>query len=185
MLLQNFQINRFGFRKSVTISALCAIALAPVVLDANAANAQPKGMQGSYIGVGIGAGVTDDGVDGGDDEVFGGHVQGRLAIPKTPVSLRGAVLFGGDAAAIMPMITVDVPIAKNTNLYVGGGYSFVTDEGDSTQLGNEDSVVLTTGVETAVSRNVVLYGDVKWGIDAYEDRSKDAVSLQLGVGYRF
>ena len=178
MLLQNFQLNRFCFHKSITISALCAIALAPVVLDANIANAQPKGMQGSYVGAGLGAGVTDD-------EVIGGNVQGRLAIPKTPVSLRGAVLFGGDAAAIMPMITVDVPIAKNTNLYLGGGYSFVTDEGDSTQLGDEDSVVLTTGVETGIGRNAVIYGDVKWGIDAYDDSSKDAVSLQLGVGYRF
>jgi hypothetical protein len=52
-------------------------------------------------------------------------------------------------------------------------------------LGNQDSVVLTTGVETGVGRNVVLYSDVKWGIDAYEDSSKDAVSLQLGAGFRF
>jgi hypothetical protein len=56
----------------------------------------------------------------------------------------------------MPMLTVDVPVANNTNLYLGGGYSFVTDEGKSTQLGNQDSVVLTTGVETGVSRNVVV-----------------------------
>ena len=178
MLLQNLQSDRFGFRKSVTISALCALALAPVVLDANAASAQPKGMKESYIGVGIGAGVTGD-------DVFGGNAQGRLAIPKTPVSLRGAVLFGGDAAAIMPMLTVDVPVAKNTNLYLGGGYSFVTKDGNETQLGDEDSVVLTTGVETGIGRNAVIYGDVKWGIDAYEDSSKQAVSFQLGVGYRF
>jgi hypothetical protein len=45
--------------------------------------------------------------------------------------------------------------------------------------------VLTTGVETGVSQNVVVYGDVKVGIDAYEDSSREAVSLQLGVGYRF
>jgi hypothetical protein len=186
MLMQNLKINRFSFRKTVTISAVCALSIAPVVLSANAASAQASGLQGSYVGVGIGAGVTDDGrEEGGDGKTFGGVVQGRLAIPNTPVSLRGAVLFGGDATALMPMLTFDVPVAKNTNVYLGGGYSFVTDDGKATQLGNQDSVVLTTGVETGVGRNVVVFGDVKWGIDAYEDSSKDAVSLQLGVGYRF
>jgi hypothetical protein len=185
MLLQHHLINRFCLRSTVTISALCTLSLASVVLNATQAQAQARGLQGSYVGVGIGAGVTDDATEGGDGEFLGGNVTGRLAIPNAPVSLRGTVLFGGDATALMPMLTVDVPIAKNTNLYLGGGYSFVTDEGKSTQLGNQDSVVLTTGVETGVGRNVVVYGDVKWGIDAYEDTSKDAVSLQLGVGYRF
>ncbi len=185
MLLHSLKINRFPFRSAITISALCALSIAPVVLSANAASAQARGLQGNYVGVGIGAGVTDEPGEGGDDSVFGGNAQGRVAIPNTPISVRAAVLFGGDATAIMPMVTYDVPIANNTNLYVGGGYSFVTDDGKSTQLGNEDSVVLTTGVETGISQNVVVYGDVKWGIDAYENSSKDAVSLQLGVGYRF
>ena len=185
MLVQHHLINRFCLRSTVTISAICTLSLASVVLNATQAHAQARGLQGSYVGAGIGAGVTDDGTEGGEGEIFGGNVTGRLAIPNTPVSLRGTVLFGGDATALMPMLTVDVPVANNTNLYLGGGYSFVTDEGKSTQLGNQDSVVLTTGVETGVSRNVVVYGDVKWGIDAYEDSSKDAVTLQLGVGYRF
>ncbi len=188
MLLQHHLINRFSLRSTLTISALCTLSLVSVVLDASKAHAQTRGLPGSYVGVGIGAGVTDDGIsegDDGDDEIFGGSVQGRYAIPNTPVSLRGAVLFGGEATAIMPMLTVDVPVANNTNLYLGAGYSFVTNDGKSTQLGNQNSVVLTTGVETGVSQNVVVYGDVKVGIDAYEDSSREAVSLQLGVGYRF
>ena len=190
MLLQHHLINCFSLR-SITISALCTLSLVSVVLDASKAHAQTRGLPGSYVGVGIGAGVTDDGIsegeggDDGDDEIFGGSVQGRYAIPNTPVSIRGAVLFGGEATAIMPMLTVDVPVANNTNLYLGAGYSFVTNDGKSTQLGNQNSVVLTTGVETGVSQNVVVYGDVKVGIDAYEDSSREAVSLQLGVGYRF
>jgi len=191
MLLQHHLINRFSLRSTLTISALCTLSLVSVVLDASKAHAQTRGLPGSYVGVGIGAGVTDDGIsegeggDDGDDEVFGGSVQGRYAIPNSPVSLRGTVLFGGEATAIMPMLTVDVPVADNTNLYLGGGYSFVTNDGKSTQLGNQNSVVLTTGVETGVSQNVVLYGDIKVGIDAYEDDSREAASLQLGVGYRF
>jgi hypothetical protein len=185
MLLQQKKINRFSFSSTLTLKALCVLSLASVVLSAHGANAQTRGLQGSYVGAGIGAGVTDDGREGGDGETVGGHVQGRVAVPNTPVSVRAAVLFGGEAAAIMPMLTFDIPIANNTNLYLGGGYSFVTLNGKSTQLGNQDSVVLTTGVETGIGRNVVVYGDVKWGIDAYEDSSKDAVSLQLGAGYRF
>ncbi|MGF1677190.1 MAG: hypothetical protein ACFCUV_26415 [Rivularia sp. (in: cyanobacteria)] len=48
--------------------------------------------------------------------MFGGNVQGRYAIPQTPISARGAILFGGDATAIMPMLTIDSAIADNTNL---------------------------------------------------------------------
>ncbi len=185
MKLKNLTVNRFSVRSVATISTLSALLIAPVLLSASAVSAQTAGLQGNYVGAGIGAGVTDDGREGGDGETFGGNVQGRLAIPNAPVSLRGAVLFGGDATAIMPMVTYDVPVANNTNLYLGGGYSIVTSDNKSTQLGNQDSVVLTTGVETGVGRNVVLYSDVKWGIDAYEDSSKDAVSLQLGAGFRF
>jgi hypothetical protein len=168
MLLQHHLINRFSSRSTLTISALCTLSLASVVLDASKAHAQTRGLSGSYIGVGIGVGVTDDGFsegeggDDGDDEIFGGSVQGRYAIPNTPVSLRGAVLFGGEATAIMPMLTVDVPVADNTNLYLGAGYSFVTNDGKSTQLGNQNSVVLTTGVETGVNQNAVVYGGQSW-----------------------
>jgi hypothetical protein len=157
---------------------------ATILLSASIATAQPAGMNDNYIGAGISAGTTH-GIHSNDDAVFGGNIQGRFAIPQTPASARGAVLFGGDATAIVPTLTYDLPIAKNTNLYVGGGYSFITSEGQNTQLGNRDAAVVSAGVESKVNRNVVVYSDAKWAIDAYQNSSGDALSLQAGVGLGF
>jgi len=167
--------------KSLVAGSVAAAALvAPVLLSAESASAQPLvgGMSGSYIGAGIAAGVTEDGT-------FGGNVQGRLDIPVAPVSVRGAALFSDDGAALMPIVTYDLPIAPRTNLYLGGGYSFVTEEGGDTPLGNQNAPVLTAGAETAIASNIVLYGDAKVGIDAYEESNDAAVSLQLGAAFRF
>lgn len=143
-----------------------------------------RGMSRNYIGAGIGAGVTNGGRQN-DAALFGGNVQGRYAIPNKPVSVRGAVLFGSDSVAIVPTVTYDAAIAKNTNLYLGGGYSFVTDEGQASQLGNKNAPVLTLGAESQVANNVVVYSDAKFGIDAYQGSDADALSLQAGVGYSF
>jgi hypothetical protein len=170
--------------------AASALAVASVIFSAGIASAQTPqtaealGMKGSYIGAGVSAGVTNGGRQN-DAALLGGNIQGRAAINSAPVSVRGAVLFGGDATAFMPMLTYDAPIAKNTNVYVGGGYSFVTDEGKATQLGNKNTPVVTLGAESEIARNTVLYGDAKWGIDAYKDSNAGALSLQTGVGFRF
>lgn len=163
--------------------ALSLFTITSIVLAGGMSMAQ-TGMDGSYIGVGIAGGVTDGG-QGDDDAVFGGNIQGRYAIPESSISARGAILFGGDATAIMPMLTIDSPIGDNSNFYLGAGYSWITDEGENTPLGNKNAAVITLGAESEVSDRVILYGDVKWGIDAYENSSNDAVSLQAGVGYRF
>lgn len=167
--------------------AASALTIASIVFTAGIAGAQTadtKGTNANYIGVGVAAGATSGG-QGDDYAQFGGNVQGRYAVPNAPVSVRGAVLFGGDATAIMPVVTYDVPIANNTNVYFGGGYSFVTDEGKNTPLGNENAPVITLGAESQLSNNIVAYGDAKWGIDAYRNSDADAVSFQAGLGYRF
>ncbi|MFN6564116.1 MAG: outer membrane beta-barrel protein [Nostoc sp. ChiSLP01] len=163
------------------------LAAASIILSGGIASAQTagtNGTNGNYIGAGIAAGATSGG-QGNDDAQLGGNVQGRYAVPNAPVSLRGSVLYGGDSAAIMPIVTYDAPIAKNTNLYFGGGYSFITDEGQNNPLGNRNAPVVTLGVESEVANNVIAYGDTKWGIDAYRNSDADAVSFQAGLGYRF
>ena len=85
----------------------------------------------------------------------------------------------------MPLITYDLPIAANTNLYVCGGYSFVEKNGKPTPLGNRDAAVITVGAESSVTRDIVVYGDAKLGIKAYENSPASALSFQAGVGYRF
>ncbi len=165
---------------SWTIATLVAL---PILVVPSLAMAQP-GMTGSYIGAGVAAGVTNGG-QVNDDAVFGGNVQGRFAIPETPISVRGAVLFGGQTTALVPTLTYDVAIGKHTNLYLGGGYSFVVKDGERTPIGNRDAAVVTVGVESEVAKSVVVYGDAKWGINAYENSSTDALTLQGGVGFRF
>lgn len=183
--------------KLIKTLAVSALAVASFVLTGGIASAQTnttttsvttstttRGMNGSYLGAGLSAGVTNGGQQD-DAALLGGNIQGRVAIPKSPVSVRGAVLFGGDSTAAMPMLTYDAPIAKNTNVYIGGGYSFLTDEGQASQLGNQNAPVVTLGAESEVAKNVIVYGDAKWGIDAYKNSDADALSLQTGVGFRF
>ncbi|BAZ41526.1 hypothetical protein NIES4101_74920 [Calothrix sp. NIES-4101] len=173
--------------KIFKLIASAALAITPIFLAPGIASAQTlqeKGMTSSYVGAGVAAGVTNGGQQN-DAATFGGNVQGRYAIPNSQVSVRGSALFGGDSTALIPTVTLDAPVAKNTNVYVGGGYAFQTNEGYASQLGNKNSPVLTLGAESQVTQNVVVYGDAKWGIDAYKNSSADAISLQTGVGYSF
>ena len=175
----------------ISLTALAATAIAPMIVSAGSAFAQPiptKGTKADYIGAGVAAGVTNGGTGktpGGDAATFGGNIQGRLTTDKAPVSVRGAVLYSDDTSAIMPIVTYDVPVAKNTNVYVGGGYSFVEKQGQPTPLGNKNAPVVTVGAESQLGQNLVIYGDTKWGINAYKNSPADAVSIQAGAGVKF
>ncbi|HEY9623562.1 MAG TPA: outer membrane beta-barrel protein [Crinalium sp.] len=168
------------FKSIATLSVLSLLAAVPVLSVAKPASAQLIGMNGNYLGGGVSVGVTD-----GNSSDVGGNVQGRFDVPLAPVSLRGSVLFSDETAALMPIVSYDIGVAPNTNVYVGAGYSFVADEGRATPLGDKNAPVITAGVETGVTRNIALYGDAKLGIDAYRDSSNPAVSLQVGAAYRF
>ncbi|MBD2576960.1 outer membrane beta-barrel protein [Oscillatoria sp. FACHB-1406] len=177
--------------KAILKSAIALSALSATILSAGIASAQPyrvevdkPGTDASYVGAGIAAGVTNGGQTG-DAATFGGNIQGRVAVPNAPVSVRGAVLFSDETSAIIPMVSYDQPIAKNANVYVGAGYSFVEANGKPTPLGNDNAPVIVAGGEAEVLNGVMVYGDAKWGINAYENSPADAVSLQAGVGYRF
>lgn len=172
-----------SLKSIAAVSAFSLLAIAPLVLSANPAAAQTKGFDGSYIGVGPSFGATDGG-QGNDAALYNGNVQGRYAIPQTPVSLRAAALFNDKSTSLVPALTVDLPVAQNTNVYTGVGYSFITNNAP-TALGNRDSVVVTLGAESEVSQNVVLYGDAKYGINAYKNSPASALSFQAGLGYRF
>lgn len=170
-------------KQSVKIAALSALLIVPV-LSAQSASAMPSGTRASYLGAGISTGVTSGGQTG-DAATFGGNIQGRLAIPNTPISARGAILFSDETSAIMPIISYDIPVTNRANAYVGAGYSFVEANGKPTPLGNKDSVVLTAGLETEATKRIVFYTDAKLGIKAYENSPASAVSFQAGAAYRF
>ena len=168
----------------VTLSALAATVIAPVLLSAGSASAQPKGTDASYFGAGVSAGLTNGGQNN-DAATFGGNLQGRVAAPNVPVSVRVAVPFTDESSAVIPMVTYDVPVAKNTNVYVGGGYSLNQSQGKPMPLGNKNAPVAVVGAETQIGRQVVVYGDTKVGINAYQNSSSSAVSVQAGAGFNF
>lgn len=173
-----------SLKQFIAISTVSTLAVLPVLLSGSTASAQTKGTNASYIGAGTSFGATNGG-QGNDAATFGGNIQGRFAIPNAPVSVRGSVLFTDKTSAIMPILSLDLPIAQNTNVYAGAGYSFVQNQNATTPLGNRDSVVLTTGIESEVVSNIVVYGDAKYGISAYQNSPASALSFQLGLGYRF
>ncbi|MBD2775101.1 hypothetical protein [Iningainema tapete] len=176
------------FLKSfVTISVLSSLVITPLILSGGQASAQPikkKGTDASYVGGGFAAGVTNGGKTG-DAATFGGNLTGRVKLGPTPFSARTHVLWSDETTAIIPQLSVDAPIAKNTNLYLGAGYSFVENNGKPTPLGNQDAFAVTAGVETEVGKNFLVYSNATVGVNAYQNSPASAVSVNGGVGYRF
>ncbi|TVP63614.1 MAG: hypothetical protein EA343_07840 [Nodularia sp. (in: Bacteria)] len=169
----------------VAISALSSFVVAPLIINAGQASAQPqRGTDASYVGAGFAAGVTSGG-QVNDAASFGGNLTGRLKLGNTPLSARGNVLWNDQTTAIIPELSVDVPIANRTNAFVTGGYSFIEQNGLPTPLGNRDSVVVGAGVESEVAKNFMIYSNAKVGLRAYQNSPASAVSINGGVGYRF
>lgn len=169
----------------VTISALSSLVIIPAFLSVGKAAAETqKGTDASYVGVGVAAGVTSGG-RGNDAATFGGNVTGRLKLGNTPFSARGNVLWSDETSAIIPEVSVDLPIANKTNAFITGGYSFVETDGKPTPLGNRDSVVVGAGVESEVAKNLLVYTNAKVGLKAYQNTNASAVSINGGIGYRF
>jgi hypothetical protein len=181
------QIMKNILKSLLTISALSSLVIAPVILNAGQAAAQPRqvtrGTDASYVGIGGGIRITDSGND--DDGNFGGNVTARVKLGNLPVSARGNVLWNNETSAIIPEVSVDVPIARNTNFFATGGYSFVQEQGVSTPIGDRNAVVVGAGIESAVGRNVLIYTNAKLGIRSFETTERSAVTLNGGVGFSF
>lgn len=196
---------KFSSNVSTAIAAASIMTGAAILVAGNPASAQtvnsttnvdvvivdtnPQGFGGAYIGAGPSASITNGG-QANTSALFGGNIQGRVQIPNTPVSARGSVMFGPNNAAIVPMVTYDVPVARNTNVYAGVGYSFVEDKQSfgvkkNTPMGNKNAPVVVVGAEHSITRDFVVYGDMKLGIKAYENSPASAVNLTAGAGYRF
>lgn len=66
----------------VAISALSSLIVAPLIINAGQASAQPKkGTDASYVGIGVTGGLTNDGGNQ-DTGNFGGNVTGRVKLGK-------------------------------------------------------------------------------------------------------
>jgi ABC-type polar amino acid transport system ATPase subunit len=100
---------------ALKISALSALVFAPTFISAGEASAKPTGTNASYLGAGVSLSATNN-EKTSDDAGFGGNLQGRVAIPNTLISARGAILFNDETSAIMPMVSYDVPVTNNANV---------------------------------------------------------------------
>ncbi|AKG22897.1 histidine kinase [Calothrix sp. 336/3] len=170
----------------VAISALSSIFLMPLVINMGKASALPaqKGTNANYVGAGVSVGVTNGGQNG-DAATLGGNVSARLKLGNTPFSARGQVNFSDETAAIIPYATVDLPIARGTNMFFGGGYQFVESDGKPTPSGNKDSVAVVAGVESEVAKNFLIYSNATVGLDAYKNTNVPSLSVNTGLGIRF
>ncbi|MEB3164821.1 MAG: outer membrane beta-barrel protein [Prochlorothrix sp.] len=172
------------FTTTLAASVLTVLSAAAIVGSARPAAANPEGLDGHYLGGGLSIGTTSGG-QANDERTLGGNVQSRFDIPNAPVSLRGSVLFTDENATFVPMLSYDLAVSDSTNLYAGGGGSFVLSNDSTTPLGNRDAFALTAGVESGLTDRLAVYGDVKLGINAYEKSWADALSVQMGAAYRF
>ncbi|MGD1909454.1 MAG: hypothetical protein ACFB2X_00895 [Rivularia sp. (in: cyanobacteria)] len=172
-------------KSCLTISALSSIFIAPVLLSAGEASAQPrKGFHESYVGGGIGGQLTNGGQQN-DAANVGGNVQGRLKIQGTPISARTKVLWNNDTTCINPEVSADLGIKKGTNLYGAVGYCFVEQDGQSSPLGNNDSVTASVGVESQVKKGVVVYSNATVSLDGFENSDAMPVNVGAGLGFSF
>jgi opacity protein-like surface antigen len=165
------------------ISVLSPVVLSSVVGSPESAAAKPTGMTGNYVGAGMSLGAFDDGQDA-NAPIVGGNIQTRYAIPQAPVSLRGSAIFNDQSVALVPMVSVDVPVTNRANVYLGAGYSFVPTDNVS-PLGNQNSFVISPGVEASINEKFMVYSDAKIGIDGFDRGNATAMSFQVGAGYRF
>lgn len=147
-----------------------------------ALSSQPASAQaayGSYIGVGGSAGLTE--LDGDRQNAL--LLAARYKLLALPISLRTQAFFSGDGTAVVPTISYDYPLTWQTDIYLGAGAALTT--GD-TPVGQKVSFAIQPGVDFAVpNTRFIVFGNAVIALDAYDDESKPAVSLQGGVGLRF
>jgi len=137
---------------------------------------------GSYIGVGVTYGATED--SSGEGEQIGGLVNVRYKFLEVPLSLRVQSLIG-TGTAIVPTVSYDFPLNWQTDAYLGAGVSFATGESPS-PVGDQTSFAIQPGIDFMIpDSNTVLFGNAIVAFDAYRQGSDTAFSFQGGVGLQF
>ncbi len=177
-------MKRF-IKSCLTISALSSLLIAPAVLSAGSASAQPRrSCDHTYVGGGLSAQVTNGGQDN-DAANIGGNIQGSLPVDGTPIDVKAKVLWNNDATAINPEIAAGKCFGSRTKVYGAVGYSFVEQDGKSTPLGNNDSVTASVGIESEVKKGIVVYSNATLAVDGYENTSAMPVNIGTGVGIKW
>lgn len=108
--------------------------------------------------------------------------QGRLDFQDSALSLRGNLYLEGEAAALVPSVTYDLPVVDGTtNVYVGAGYAIVNGSSAATEIGDQNGWVLSVGAETELLPGTILYGNTQYGVNTSSSGDRP-VTVQVGVG---
>ncbi|MEO1432432.1 MAG: hypothetical protein AAFV71_25855, partial [Cyanobacteria bacterium J06633_8] len=166
-------------------SAFSSLLIAQGVLSAGEASAQPRRTcDYTYVGGGLSGQVTNGGQDN-DAANVGGNIQGSVAVNGTPIDVKTKVLWNNDATTINPELAAGTCLGSRTKVYGAVGYSFVEQDGQSTPLGNKDSVTASLGVESEVKKGVIVYSNATVALDGYENTSALPVNVGGGVGIKW
>ncbi|MEL6163991.1 MAG: hypothetical protein AAFY21_11145 [Cyanobacteria bacterium J06641_2] len=177
-------MKRF-IKSCLTISAISSLVIAPAILSAGSASAQPRrSCDYTYVGGGLGAQVTNGGQNN-DAANIGGNIQGSLPVGGTPIDVKTKILWNNDATTINPEIAAGTCLGRNTKVYGAVGYSFVEQDGESTPLGNKDSATVSVGVESQFKKGVVVYSNATVAVDGYENTKAIPVNVGGGVGFNW
>jgi hypothetical protein len=167
---------------SASLLAVAAVT-ASAVLNPGVAEAQVA--YGSYVGAGVGVGLTQAS-ETGQGSGLQGVITGRYRFLELPISVRGqAFLFGGNFAFV-PTVSYDIPLNWNTDVYLGAGAAFNGGGGDPSIVGDKTAFVLQPGVDYLFpNSDLVAFGNAIFAFDAYQDGNNMAISVQGGVGIQF
>ncbi|HEY9625493.1 MAG TPA: hypothetical protein V6C78_34555 [Crinalium sp.] len=113
------------------------------------------------------------------------QLQGRLDLPNSRISIRGAVDLGEQRRAVTPMFSYDFPVGDRANVYAGAGYTFVEKQGTAALGGDRNGLVLNAGAEAAVGQEFVIYGNVRFRPDTQRALDGSPLRVQVGIGHRF
>lgn len=152
-------------RQLLTATAAATVLSAPVM---------GQGLESSYLGTGMAIGLNGQG--------GAAALVGRAALPAGSVMLSFRPQLNiYDSVEGAVGATLDVPVARETNLYVGGGAAFRDANSTGVLTGADSSVgYVQLGAETGLAPRVALYldGKITFG-------SQTQLVPTLGLGYRF
>lgn len=152
---------------------LKTFATATVATVSLTAPAFAGGLEGSYAGLGAAIGTNSYPTN----VAVNGRVDTRDFGSTVPISVRPQVTIGSPTGGSIG-VTYDFGVAKNVNLFAGGGAGF----GAGTALNTTNQVAgfIQVGAEGAVADNVVLFSDLKVGFGG-----QTSYVPTVGVAYRF
>lgn len=171
-----------GHIAGASLVAMSAV-VTGAVLNPGAAEAQVA--YGSYVGLGVGVGLTND-QNTGQGSGVQGLISGRYRFLEMPISARGQAFIFGDNFAFVPTVSYDVPLSWNTDVYLGAGVSFAGGGNSPSAVGDKTAFVLQPGIDHLFpNSNLVAFGNAIFAFDAYREGGNMAISVQGGMGIQF